>query len=583
MGSRVRRRRSSLSLGVASSGLALLALLACRDTAGGVRVYPARAIVTMDPARPTAGAVAVEDGRIAAVGTLAAVVEELGDRAHQIDRRFEAHVLMPGFIEPHLHPYIAGVLLPMHFVTPHPWQLPGRVVDRVRGQDAYLGRLREIDAALPSDEWLWTWGYHHLFHGKVRRAELDALSTTRPIVVWHRSFHEIILNTAAIEALRLDAEAASAHPQVDYRGGHFFETGLQFAVEALTPHLFSPLRYAGALREARDIIHRGGITTVSDGAFGGIDLTTERLALRFSSWNDADTPFRTLLLADGRSLGVAHGNAAALDLVRGLGEHDTGRLRFRDDAVKLFADGAFYSQLMQMGPPGYLDGHEGEWLMEPQALLEAARHYWKAGLQIHVHVNGDRGVDVALDVLDRLQQELPRDDHRYALHHFGYSRSDQTERIASLGAVVSSNPFYVWALADLYSEVGLGPQRASEMVRGRSLVDAGISLSFHSDFTMAPAEPLRLAWVAANRVTSDGNTVGPHERVPLPAALRGITIEAARLLRMEDEIGSIEVGKRADFTVLKENPLEWPVEELKDIPIWGTVFEGEIYRIEPRR
>jgi predicted amidohydrolase YtcJ len=267
-------------------------------------------------------------------------------------------------------------------------------------------------------------------------------------------------------------------------------------------------------------------------------------------------------------------------LIQGLGERDTGRLRFRTDAVKLFSDGAFFSQLMQLGPPGYLDGHEGEWLMEPDALLEAARPYWHAGFQIHVHANGDAGIDAALDVLDALQAAQPRDDHRFALHHFGYARADQIPRIARAGAVVSANPYYVWALADLYAQVGLGPERAHELVRAGSLVRAGVPLSLHSDFTMAPAEPLRLAWVAANRITAEGNTVGPGERIPLDAALRAITLDAAHLLRMEDEIGSIRPGKRADFTVLERDPYAVPIEQLAEIPIWGTVFEGEPYPIE---
>ena len=261
---------------------------------------------------------------------------------------------------------------------------------------------------------------------------------------------------------------------------------------ALRPHLFSFRRYLGALREGRDILHAGGITTVSDGAFGTLDLDTEWLALRLSSWNRWNTPFRTVLLADGRSLGAVHGYDGAAELIEGLGSRDTGRVKFRTDAVKLFADGAFYSQLMQLGPPGYLDGHEGEWLMTPDELLEAARPYWRAGFQIHVHANGDAGIDATLDVLDRLQAETPRTDHRFALHHFGYSRPDQIARIARSGVHVSANPFYVWALADLYAQVGLGPERAAVLVRAGSLARAGVPLSFHSDFTMAPAQPLRL-------------------------------------------------------------------------------------------
>jgi predicted amidohydrolase YtcJ len=118
------------------------------------------------------------------------------------------------------------------------------------------------------------------------------------------------------------------------------------------------------------------------------------------------------------------------------------------------------------------------------------------------------------------------------------------------------------------------------MVPSRSFVDAGVPLAFHSDFTMAPAQPLRLAWAAATRLSADGVLQAPEERISVREALEAITLDAAYQVRMEHEIGSLEVGKLADLTVLEQDPFEVPVEALKDIPIWGTVFEGTVYPIE---
>jgi predicted amidohydrolase YtcJ len=244
--------------------------------------------------------------------------------------------------------------------------------------------------------------------------------------------------------------------------------------------------------------------------------------------------------------------------------------------VKLFADGAFFSQLMQM-QDGYLDGHHGEWLMAPERLAEAARFFWGKGWQIHVHVNGDLGVEVVLDVLERLLEEAPREDHRFTLHHFGASTEKQAERIAKLGALVSANPYYVHALGDLYSRVGLGAERARSMVRLGALARRGVRFSLHSDLTMAPAAPLTLAWVAATRRTASGAVLGPEERISTEAALRAVTIDAAFAVRMEDEIGSLAPGKRADFTVLAEDPLSAPAEHLREIEVVATVFEGRVY------
>jgi len=541
-----------------------------------VIVYKAQSIITMDVALPRAEAVAVEGDRIAAVGSLQEIERALSGRNYRIDNRFADKVLMPGFIDPHLHPYLAGILLPMEFITPHDWNLPGHEVEGVRGRVAYLERLRAHEGELDDDEWLWTWGYHQLFHGELSRADLDAISTTRPILVWHRSFHEVYLNSAALAALKVDAELVGDHHQADFPSGHFYENGLKILLPTLTPILLEPGRYINALRQAREIIHAGGITTIGDANFGALDLEMELESLVAAGWDAQDTPFRTFLILDGKSLGEAKGHQQVRKMIDDMPRRDLQRIRFARGQVKLFADGAAYSQAMQMSEP-YLDGHEGEWMMTPEDLEAAARVYWNAGFQINVHVNGDMGLDRTLDILEKLQRENPRQDHRFTIHHLAYARPDQAQRLADLGGMVQANPYYLWALGDKYSEVGLGPQRASHMVPLNSFASTGMAVAFHSDFTMAPAQPLLLAWVALTRITSEGNILAPEERLSLQQALRGITIDAAYQLGKKDELGSIEVGKMADFTVLEQNPFDVPAETLKDIPIWGTVFEGSVF------
>ncbi len=234
---------------------------------------------------------------------------------------------------------------------------------------------------------------------------------------------------------------------------------------------------------------------------------------------------------------------------------------------------------MQMSE-GYLDGHHGEWLMTPEELETAARVFWLDDYQLHIHVNGDLGLDRTLDIIERLKAEYPRDNHQTTIHHLAYARADQAQRMAELGVRVSANPYYVWALADKYSEVGLGPERAQNMVPLKSLVDAGVPFSFHSDFTMAPVEPLLLAWAAVTRITADGKIASPEQRISLERALRAITIDAAEQMQQSHLVGSLEVDKQADFTILDQDPFNIPVEQLKDIPIWGTVLAGKPLPLE---
>jgi predicted amidohydrolase YtcJ len=256
-----------------------------------------------------------------------------------------------------------------------------------------------------------------------------------------------------------------------------------------------------------------------------------------------------------------------------LSERNTGRLEFRDH-VKLFTDGAFFSELMQVKAPGYIDGHHGEWMMPPERFEERARLMWNAGYRIHVHCTGDLGLQLALDTLDKLQFERPRFDHRFTIEHFGLSTPEQVMRIAALGACVSANVYYLHELSDAYWRHSIGYERASQMARLGSLSEAGVPTALHSDFTMAPALPLNSAWVAVNRRAETGATMAPNERLTVDQALRAITIDAAYVLGMEDEIGSIRAGKKADFAVLEADPYAVAPDELKDIAIWGTVFEG---------
>lgn len=542
-----------------------------------ITVYTARRIHTMDPSMPRADAVAVRDGRIVEAGTLETLSPWLDAHPHVVDRTFERHVLMPGFIDPHLHPPMAAVLLPLHFITAMEWRLPWANVPPTRGADAYLARLREIERSLADPaEPLITWGYHEIWHGPVHRQALNQVSGTRPVIVWQRSFHALYANDAALRWMDLDEETLERHPQIDAGTGHFFETGLGVANARMAPYLLDPERFRDGLRRVRQAVHHGGHTTIADMAFALFDQDREWAALCDVLDRD-DTPFRVHMVPRVKDPGSA-GLESEVARVRALRALNTDRLAFHDH-VKLFTDGGFFAELMQVQPPGFIDGHHGEWLMAPERFEALARAFWNEGYRIHVHCTGDLGLELAIEVLAKLQWERPRFDHRFTIEHFGLSTPEQVRRLARLGGLVSANVYYVYELADAYWKHSIGHERATRMARLATVVREGIPLALHSDFTMAPARPLNHAWVAANRICDSGEVACPEERLTLEQALRAITIDAAFVLGMEDDVGSIRAGKRADFTVLEADPFEEPVESLKDVPLWGTVFEGTPFPI----
>ena len=517
-------------LWVAGLGVFLIAsaLLLAGEQVGADRIFRAKKILTMDPDRPVATAVAVESGRITAVGSLEEVRAALGNRTLEIDDRFSNEVLVPGFIDPHLHPTLAATILSLDIVSAMEWSTPTGRTEAVRGRDAFLARLRGLDEARDDQDWLLVWGYHKPYHGELSRADLDGISTSRPIFVWQRSVHEMFFNTRALEELGLSREVVDAHPQADWETGHLWEQGALTLGRPMTQILASPRRYLNGLSKMTEVLHRGGLTTVGEQGFPQVNSLAEWFSLRFEMWW-SDAPYRFVLVPNAMFLAANEGDAASAErAAEAMLDWSSDRIRVVKHA-KYYADGAIFSQLMQMTEP-YLDGHHGEWMMTPQeqdAVLDA---FWKGGWDLHIHVNGDAGLDLVLDQIEAHQQDDPKEERRIVLEHYGFAREDQHLRVAELGVEVSNNAYYLHELAPIYAEHGLGPERAAEISPLGSLARAGVPTSFHSDFPMAPAAPLLLAWVAVNRIASDGRVWGPHQRLELTAALRAITIEGARSL-----------------------------------------------------
>lgn len=536
----------------------------------------------MNPSNPVATAVAVRDGCILEASSLERLAPWLRDGDYRIDDTFAESVLFPGFIDPHLHPSMAAVLLPMEFVTAFEWRLPWADLPTVTTPEGFTARLHELHAQKPAGEPLFVWGYHPLWHGEVKRPEVNQISQDRPIVVWHRSFHEIVLNDGALAWLDLTQEAVGNALHVDYANGHFFESGKALAVQRMNPYLLEEKRFREGLARLAEVVHHGGHTTIGDMATGIFNLDLEWSSM-LAVLDGADVPFRTECIARGAPLGpLSYQTDALREKVDALPSRNTHRLRF-GRRVKLFCDGAFFSQLAQMKEPGYTHGRRGEWMMAPEALEAAATEYWLADYRIHIHTTGDLGLDLVLDILERLQAMKPRFNHGFTIEHFGFSNPEQVERIARLGAQVSANVYYLYELSGIYSREGIGYERASQMARVGSTVRAGIPTTYHSDFTMAPANPLNHAWVAVNRQNAEGDVMAPQECVTVEQAMRAITIDAARVLGIDDEVGSIRTGKRADFTVLAEDPFEVDPTGLNQIEIEATVFEGTVHKIEPSR
>ena len=554
-----------------------------------VTIFTAKMIRTMERANPEATAVAVDGKRIVAAGSLDEVKAALGDTKFTVDETFAGKVVFPGFIDQHLHPILGALTLSTEVIAPEDWVMPERTFKAAATPEEYLAKLKAAEAAMKDkSEWLFTWGYHELWHGKVDRRTLDAISVARPIMIWQRSCHEFYLNTAALKALGFTEASmqgqGEASRMFNWAEGHWWETGMNLIMGPLLKVFATAQRFEFGLKQMIAYEHSKGVTAYNE---PGALVTPDLLKLYQQILGAEETPLYSYFLVDGRGYidkGVPPAQALA-DGEKLANAHLEGKVAFFPKQIKLFADGAIISQLMQM-KDGYLgaDGkpdpsHHGEWMTTPKNIEERAKVYWDAGYQIHIHVNGDEGLEVLLGILERRMCENPRANHRTVIVHFANSTEEQVARIARLGAIVSANPYYPVGFADKYGVVGLGPQRADTMVRSASVLKHHIPLSFHSDLPMAGSDPLFLAWCAVNRVTPSGRVAAPEQRISIEDALRGVTIEAAYSWQKENELGSIAPGKIANFTVLEQDPLAVEPIKLKDVPIWGTVFEGRLFPI----
>jgi len=520
-------------------------------------------------------AVAVKDGKILKTGTLKEITSLKG--ATTIETDLKGKCLLPGFIDAHVHPLLATILIQTEIIAFNDWSLPHGEFPSARTEEAYLQRLDTVLSQHTNKQVPFiTWGFHQLYHGEITRAVLDERYGDIPIVLWQYSFHESILNTAAIELLKIDQTAVAKHPQAELEKGRFFEKGMHYLVAPkLMPYILNPQKALKGIQLTAKAIQKGGITTIGDMAMPLLNFDLEYGLLQQVLGHET-TPFRSFLIPMASYFAKNETQLdSAFQVIDNLSQYNTSKIQFVKQ-IKLMADGAFYSQLMQMIEP-YTDGHHGEWLTEPEVFEKYADFFWKKDYRIHVHANGDLGVQMVLDNLESLVKKLPKKDHRFTLHHLGYITEDQVERMATLGAHGSIQPYYLYGMGSKYAQRGLGEERAKRISPVGSLIKNDIITCFHSDFFMAPVEPLTLMWVAVNRTTIDGKILGAELRIPTWDALKAVTINAAYHLNQEEQIGSIKAGKKADFVLLDKDPLQVAPEDLNTIKVLGTVFEGRSF------
>ncbi|MFD1195500.1 amidohydrolase [Seohaeicola saemankumensis] len=537
-----------------------------------ITVFKARKIITMDPNRPEATHVAVREGRILAVGD-ATCADAWGAVRH--DDSLKDAVLMPGLVEGHAH-MMAGAMWNFAYAGYHDRMDPkGRWWKGKPDLASVVRDLSDYEKTLAPGQPLLGWGLDPIFFAgeRLSRKHLDQISTDRPVAIMFSNFHLMCVNSKALDMAGYDRATNAEGVVKDAHGdptGELQEMAAMFPVMRRVGMDFRGLSQTeGAIRSYGEVCMRAGVTTVTD-LYS--QMEDADLATLVAVTDDPGFPARLVPV-----LGVA-GSDPDQVAARALSLKAQSRDKLRLGAVKLMTDGSIQGWTARVKWPGYVGGQaNGIWNMAPAEIHRMVATMQRAGVQMHIHVNGDEASAVAIDAIADAARHHPWQDARHVLQHCQLMGMDQFVRCVELGICTNIFSNHIWYFGDQHAALTVGEDRACRMNAARAALDAGVHVALHSDAPVTPLGPLFTAWCAVNRKTMSGRTLGAAQCITVPEALHAITLGAAFTLKMDHEIGSIETGKRADFAILGDDPTTVDPMALKDVPVLGTVLDGRVH------
>ncbi len=531
-------------------------------------------VYTMDAARRWASAVAVSQGRIVGVGTDAVVRELIGPGTDVVD--LGGRMLLPGFQDAHVHPPSSGYEM-LHCNLSEAYSLP-----------EYERIVREYAAAHPDDAWIVGagWSMDVFPSGNPPKEPLDRVVADRPVRLWSRDGHSVWVNSRALEIAGVSRDTPDPVDGWIVRDGEGQPTGTlhEGAFELVEKFVPEPSAedWIDGLRTAQTYLHSLGITAWQDAIVGGHDPTLDTY-VSFARSGELTARVVGALWWD-RHRGIEQ----VEDLIA---LRERGRAgRFRATSVKIMQDGVIENHTAAVLEP-YLDADGrptqtyGMSFVEAEDLQAGVTRLDAEGFQVHVHAIGERAVREALDAFEAAQAANGPNDHRHHIAHIQVVHPDDVPRFRVLGVTANAQP--LWAVNEgqmLHLTIPfLGPERSAWQYPFGSLVRSGAVLAMGSDWSVSSANPLWEMHVAVNRTAPSvyeygggtGEPFLPDERIDLPTALAGFTINSAYVNHLDHLTGSIEVGKRADLAVLDRDLFAHPVEEIAEASVMLTFVDGE--------
>jgi predicted amidohydrolase YtcJ len=525
-------------------------------------------IVTVDPRRPISQALAARHGRIVALGDVADVMKRKGGETRMID--LNGRALMPGFVDPHTHPLLTGLLHGSPTINISPFHV-------ATSAEAWAKIKASVASAKP-DQYLFFFGIEFLLYKGATPPslrELDELAPDNPVVILTNNCHTGFGNSRAFSRAGITADTPNPP------GGHFDRhasgnlTGRVLEFPGVLALLAPFLNEGGEDRRRRSlreqiVLHaRAGYTTLADLALDKEDFGYYR--------EYAAEPHPMARIRAYEKVGIP----GATVMLPGSGDD-----WFKCIGVKLWADGSPYVGNIWVSQPykntpvtleilGFEKDHVGGTNYAQQDLQKLVNFYYSKGWQVAIHAQGDRTLDMVLAVYDEAIAKSPRRDHRLRLEHCGALQDHQIVRSGELGVTVSFFPGHLYYYGDVLLDDLFAPEVAERWMPMGSALREGVRFSMHNDPPMTPPNALlNIQTAVMRKARGSGRTLGAAQRIGVAAAIRAQTIDAAYQLFMENEVGSLELGKCADFAVLSDNPLKVEPEAIAEIKIECTWVDG---------
>jgi predicted amidohydrolase YtcJ len=528
---------------------------------------------TVDAARRTARAVAIEGGRIAAVGEPDKLDGLRGPATRVVD--LDGAMVLPGFQDAHCHLGASG----------HASTLCS--LEDGDGADGHLRRIAAYGEAHPNREWVVGsgWSMSDFPGGTPTAAALDAVVPDRPAVLTNRDYHGVWVNTRALELAGITPatpDPAGGRIERDEHGapmGTLQEQAMHLVLD-LAPAPTHADRVAG-IRAAAAYYHRLGITACQDAL---VDPDWQAAYEQLARAGELPLRVRGALQWD-----VGRGEEQLAELVERRRSGTFGRLACGN--VKFFHDGVVENRTAAMLDP-YLDsegrptGEYGIDMYDRADLERFVRLCDAEGFGVHIHAIGDRAVRESLDAIEAAARANGRRDARHQLAHVQFAHADDLPRFRTLGVIANVTP--LWARLEAYvAEMTLpfvSDPAGSGMYPFGSIVRAGGSLAFGSDWSVSTPDPRQQLAVAVSRrdpLGSADEPLLPAERLDLGTAIAAHTIGAAHACGIDAVTGSIEPGKLADLVVLDRDLFGVAPGGYLGVRVLATVLEGEVVHAEP--